>query len=375
MNKKVIVLGNDHTNTLGLTQVLGREGFYVIDVVWGRRRGYVKASRYCKEFYSSHTPEECINLLLTIPFSGVRIPIIASCDDAACVLESHRKKLSDRFLFEHSKGQYSINELMDKHLQVALAKEAGLTVPGTWGSTEEHLFSYPVLLKPEVSHFGAKSDIRICNTYMDYIREKNSLNDKTRFVVQKYIERDYEISILGCSLSNGEVYIPCVENKLTLFPPKVGLECLANMQPLDDNELKKAITNLLRKMEYVGLFSVEMMHCKQDGLYYFTEINLRNDGANSFVYKYGVNLPLLHICDLNNEALPSFDKTHPGYYIWDMHHFMSLRNKCISFRQWFKEIRNSKGFLVYFSDDKRPFFLQYIYLFKRHFGIIKESFY
>lgn len=30
---------------------------------------------------------------------------------------------------------------------------------------------------------------------------------------------------------------------------------------------------------------MEMMHSKTDDEFYFTEINLRNDGANSFVYK------------------------------------------------------------------------------------------
>ena len=101
MKKNVIILGTDHTNTLGLTQVLGREGYYVIDVVWGLKRGYVKSSRYCCEFYSAHTPLDCIDILLSLKHKEV-IPIIASCDDVACALESNRYKLCEKYIFEYS---------------------------------------------------------------------------------------------------------------------------------------------------------------------------------------------------------------------------------------------------------------------------------
>ena len=162
-----------------------------------------------------------------------------------------------------------------------------------------------------------------------------------------------------CGLKNGECLIPAVENKLTLYPKYVGLECLANMQPLADVQIIRSIQKLIKAIGYVGVFSVEMMHCKHDDKFYFTEINLRNDGANSFVYKYGVNLPLNHIEDLLDKPLTSFAEYHPGYYIWDMHHFLSLVHREISLKDWFSELRMSQGFLTYFPDDKKPFFKQY----------------
>jgi phosphoribosylaminoimidazole carboxylase (NCAIR synthetase) len=84
-------------------------------------------------------------------------------------------------------------------------------------------------------------------------------------LLQQYIKRDYEISILGCGLSSGICLIPAIENKLTLYPKHVGLECLANMQSLEDGPIKKSIENLVSAAGYVGLFSVEMMHCKDAG--------------------------------------------------------------------------------------------------------------
>ena len=105
-----------------------------------------------------------------------------------------------------------------------------------------------------------------------------------------------------------------------------------------------------------------MMHSKTDGKYYFTEINLRNDGAQSFINKYGVNLPLLHVKDLLGMKIAMPADFHPGYYIWDMHHFKSLLCRDLSIKQWYKELRESKGFLMWYKEDKKPFFRQYIYL-------------
>lgn len=102
-----------------------------------------------------------------------------------------------------------------------------------------------------------------------------------------------------------------------------------------------------------------MMHCKDDDKFYFTEINFRNDGAEALVTKYGANLPLNHVEDLMGLPLTEQTEFNPGYYIWDMHHFLSLMHCDISLLAWIKEIRKSNGFMLYFKEDKKPFFKQY----------------
>ena len=361
----VIILGNDHTNTLGLTQVLGRGGYYVIACVWGVKRGLVEASRYCKELYGGSNPEACIGIVksFSLKNDGKKIPIIASCDDAALALERNRKALKDRFVFEYATGLYTIEQLQEKRLQVRLAAESGFNVPRSWqlnAKIDNGDVKYPILIKPLISAKGAKSDIRICKNKDEFEANLASLHHTKEVIIQQYINHDYEISILGCGLSNGDVIIPCVENKLSLYPQKVGLECLANMQPLVDETIIGPITKLVKQLGYVGLFSVEMMHNCEDDKFYFTEINLRNDGANSFVYKYGINLPMMHIADLQGSKQPKLPiETKPGYYIWDMHHFLSLIHRDISVFKWIQELRKSKGFLTYFPKDTKPFYRQY----------------
>lgn len=380
---KVILLGNDHTNTLGLTQVLGREGYYVIACVWGEKRGLVKASKYCEELYGDANPEACIGIINSLSFinSDKKTPIIACCDDAALALERNRETLKDGFVFEYTSGIYRIEQLLEKKLQVRLAEEAGFNVPRSWQLDAFKKINcdvnYPILIKPLISAKGAKADIRICKNKDELEQNLTSLHHTKEVIVQQYINHDYEISILGCGLSNGDVIIPCVENKLSLYPSKVGLECLANMQPLTDEAIINPITKLVKQIGYVGLFSVEMMHNREDNKFYFTEINLRNDGANSFVYKYGVNLPLFHIKDLSGQPFPqqSDNTTNSGFYLWDMHHFMSLLHGDISIAKWLLELKMSKGFLTYFSEDKKPFFIQYINWLLKKMHICKRKTY
>ena len=258
-----------------------------------------------------------------------------------------------------------------------MAIEAGFNVPQSWRILSfddiPHDITYPCLIKPLISCEGAKCDIRICKNQEELLNNLNTLKVTKDVLLQQYIDRDYEISILGCGLSNGECLIPAIENKLTLYPKYVGLECLANIQPLKDIDIIQPIKSLVEKAGYVGLFSVEMMHSKTDGKFYFTEINLRNDGAESFITKYGANLPLNHVEDLLGVTVTKQTVFRPGYYIWDMHHLRSLLCGDVSIYTWLRQIIESNGFLMYSKDDKKPFFQQYLYMLGRLLRIIKVT--
>lgn len=363
MKKDVIVFGNDHTNSVGVIQSLGQAGYKSIGLLFGDRSNFVSSSKYTKGVITAKGAQECIEKLLkNIPTNNGKTPIIACCDTAALILEQNADRLKEYFVFEYATN-YSIEYLSKKENQVRLATESGFNVPKSWNLRDSKRIpidiTYPCILKPLVSCEGAKSDIRVCKTREELEKNLNSLAYTKNVLLQQYINRDYEISILGCGLKSGQCVIPVVENKLTLYPKDVGLECLANMQPLEDSPIKTSIEALIEKTGFVGLFSVEMMHCKDDNKFYFTEINLRNDGAEALVTKYGANLPLNHVENLLDLPLTEQKVFRPGYYIWDMHHFLSLIHGDISVTTWLKELRMSNGFMLYFKDDKKPFFKQY----------------
>ena len=374
---RVVVLGNDHTNSLGIVQSMGKAGYEVLPFVWGVKSGMLRHSRYVKQLYTAKNAQACVDLMIRIFGDEKRkTPVIACCDLAALTLEANKERLEQHFLFEYATN-CTLEYLAVKEHQVQLALEAGFSVPRTWvlDNIEElpKDICYPCLIKPLVSSQGAKSDIKVCRTKEELQANYRSLKYTEKVILQQYIEHDYEISILGCGMKNGEVQIPCVENKLSLYPKNVGLECLANMQPLEDEEIIRPISALVKRIGYVGLFSVEMMHNKADGKFYFTEINLRNDGANSFVLKYGVNLPLVHVADLLDREQPSFERFCPGFYIWEMHHVSSLLHRDIGLGQWLKEVQMSRGFLTYFSEDKKPFYWQFLSPFLRKLHLAERG--
>lgn len=360
---KVIVFGNDHTNSVGVIQSLGLAGIKSIGLLFGVKTRLTVSSKFTERVITGSDAQNCIDKLLGIDFNTkTPIPIIATCDMAALTLERNKEKLNDRFVFEHSTN-YSLEYLAKKNNQVCLAAKSGFNVPKSWdlGNSKDipQDVTFPCIIKPIVSCEGSKSDIRVCRTFKDLEENLKALVHTQNVILQQYIERDYEISILGCGLSNGKCLIPAVENKLTLYPKYVGLECLADIQPITDETIKSCVMKLITEIGYIGLFSVEMMHCKEDNKFYFTEINLRNDGAEAFITKYGANLPLNHVEDLLNLPITLQNTYYPGNYIWDMHHFLSFIHRDISFFKWIREIKQSNGFLLYFKEDPKPFYKQY----------------
>ena len=372
---KVVILGNDHTNTLGLAQSLGLAGFEVFAAVWGLETGIVRFSKFVKKVIIGHSPDECICRIADF-FANCdeKIPILCSCDSAALAVEKYADTLIGKFVFEYAQGDKSISRLQEKNLQVELAEEVGFHTPKSFevenvdDIDNKLTFESPYIYKALKSVEGDKSDLTVCRSREELKTKINKTLKKTpRVLVQQYIERDYEISILGCGLTNGECIIPALENKLTLFPKNVGLECLAQIVPLRDEK----IINPIKALINVGLFSVEMMHSKSEDIFYFTEINLRNDGAQSFIRKYGVNLPEIHVADLLGQQFSIGNKNKEGYYIWEIHHLYSLLYRDLSFCQWVKELCKARGGLVFDIKDPLPFFRQLAYPLLTKLKIVK----
>lgn len=51
--KKVIVFGNDHTNSVGVIQSLGKAGYRSIGLVYGFKNDFVKSSKYVERVISA----------------------------------------------------------------------------------------------------------------------------------------------------------------------------------------------------------------------------------------------------------------------------------------------------------------------------------
>lgn len=382
---EVIVLGNDHTNTLGVVQSLGLKKFKVSAYVWGVKTGMVKASKFLSHFHSCDSVQSCMDAIIAKGASIVgnqQVPIIPCCDTAALAIDQHKNMLPQCYVYGTPMAQYNIEQLQNKDIQCSIAQSSGLNVPlsaSVNNCTQDEInFIGPYLIKPIISIKGSKSDIKVCENIRDLEIELNRYFNHykmpdAKVLIQQYIPHDYEISLLGLVTSCGDVFMPAIEYKTTQYPLNVGLECNAIIEPFEENELKKVLTRFVKKTGYRGLFSIEMMHSSIDDKFYFTEFNLRNDGANSFIRQAGVNLPYIYCQDLLGDEYQK-GHIHPGKYIWEQHHFSSAKAKVITWRQWLKELKEADGYLLYVKEDKKPFFRQ-LYLLVKSKLRIKQQYY
>lgn len=105
---KVIAIGHDAVNALGLVQSLGREGLYVIAILEGESSFLIKSSKHIGEIHFVNEFDEVPNLLLSKFVEEDKIPLFAAGDGVALMLDQNYDKFKGHFLLEHAYGEYTI---------------------------------------------------------------------------------------------------------------------------------------------------------------------------------------------------------------------------------------------------------------------------
>lgn len=381
-NNIVIVFGNDHSNTVSVIQSLGKEGFSVIALLWGKKTGLVKSSKYTKLIIVAQNEILCLRKIIEAPVSNEIVPIIPCSDDAARALFQLSSELEKRYVFQYPTKGFSISDLQNKSFQDSIAKEAGLNVPETWivnniNDIKQIEIRYPLIIKPLISSEGAKSDIRICENEDELYKEYGSLLHTKKVLIQTYIQKEHDMLIYGCSNRDGSINLPGFIIKERLYPQKTGLGIINSIRRIE--ELDKYFIDACRKyieeVGYVGLFSLEFAYSKKDQLYYFIESNFRNDGTNAVYTKAGANLPKLHVLDLLKNSTPKSGVLKTITVIFEMNLFMSVVKKQTSIKQLLKDLKRPHSYKLYYPEDKKPFFKQFVNLFMEKFRLFKQESY
>lgn len=365
---KAIVIGHDAVNALGLVQSLGREGINVTAILECKKSGLIRHSNYAKEVITVSDFEEAVDILLTRFVGEEKVPVFPAGDGVALTLANNYERLKEYFLMEHLKGAYTMEQLMCKDLQIELAKKHNFNVPYSMHVSKPFFvpkdMEYPCIVKPLVSCMGDKRDIFIAQN-PDELKDilENRISFSESVIIQQFIDKDYEYDMMGCAYKDGEVYIPLSDRMIKFNHLLQDTSTVSYIEPLDTEiavEVEK-IKTLLNEIGYVGLFSVEFMHNKKDGLIYFTEVNFRNDGENAFIVHEGVNLPFLHFQDLIEQPKKIYiPTTKSKKYIWEGIHFSGLMKGSIGIWEWLCDLRGVQGCMYYFKDDKAPFFYQFV---------------
>ena len=335
---KAEIIGGTHHNTLSMIRSLDKKGV-AVDVILEDIHGknsYVLASRYVNNSYVVSDGDEAVAVLRGhYPKDQ---PVILCSDDVAALLDENTA------------------HLMNKQVQVELAKKVGFNVPESTvyvvGADTPNVPCYPCIVKPLESIHGGKR-FAVCNERSELEMVLNDYNANDVVQIQEFIRKDEEIVVDGVSV-NGDVIIPGYVLK---HRDHLGGTTFSTTYPID--KLPEDICNKIRvtiaEMGCEGLFGVELIRSKEK--YYFVEINLRNDATTYALAVAGVNLPYIWVLaqqgmDYTIETKGKIKEIHSIVEFRDLP--FALKGK-ISLWQWWRDYRSCECKYFYDKDDMKPF--------------------
>ena len=356
---KVIVIGGDHHNTLGVLRGLGERGIRPdLLLVTPSRMTYVDASKYIARQLKIRNDDDIVGTLLTHYKDEAEKPVVICCSDSSSgIIDENRNKLNPYFLLPGAEEQGRISEMMSKKTMADLAIGVGFSIPGTYylGNSNEELDKIPLpcIIKPLESRKGSKTEISICRS-KDELSSYAAKHDISKDQIQDFIDKDFEYQLIGCSTRSG-IIIPGVSK--ILRPCKGSNTSYLHYTPLEDGfcDIEKC-KEFVRRTGYRGLFSLEFLRDKQ-GKDYFMEINFRNDGNAICVTAAGMSLPYIWYLDCIGEDYTSErSKTIKSVYVMpDMAELKLLATRQISLKEYISDFKKTDRFMEYDKKDKKPF--------------------
>jgi len=365
---EVIIIGGDHHNTLGVIRSLGKVNIrpYVAIISKKTKNSFVLKSKYVKKGWIIPSEELCIKFIFDNFSNNDYKPILISTSDSATsCIDVNFEKLIDHFFIPSSGSNGALSQLMNKKILCELASEVGFDVPKSWIFINDSVLNeikFPCIIKPVKSTMGSKNDIKIFNNQKE-LEQFSSKKNLSKFIIQEYLNKDFEFQLIGCSLYGGEeVFIPGYSKIIrSAYNTNTGL-LEYKLSHHFDKELNIDLNKckqLIEKCKYTGLFSIEFIKTKEQ-INYFLEINFRNDGNAYAVTAAGINLPSIFVShftqkvNLENELYENKSIIVMPEFV----DFMQVIRHKISVVSWIKDLLNTDCFLVYNKDDLKPFFFE-----------------
>lgn len=379
---KIIVFGNCLQNTVGLVRSCGEMGYKVILLEEPCKKSdcFIRFSKYISKIHYLHTMEEAVDVLLAEYGNEQEKPIVfCGSDPTICLLDCHYDKLKDKFyIFNANHTQGRINYFLDKVNSFKVAEKYGLPLIKTWYVTNIHEVpldvTFPCITKGANSVGSNKGDIHICQNREELL---SCLREGVDYLIQEFIEKDYEVSMTGISFNHGQdIIIPGVIRKV-----REDLVRMGEYMRLDDVSAYpdinyEGIKKLIAEIGYEGIFSVDML-CKGK-TFYFLETNLRNDGLAYMYTAAGANYPVLWIKYLTGK-LTAAERTKASiktpFFLMHENDLYNIIEGKVSIWQWMKDFHKSGAFFIMNKRDPMPFIMSTL-IHVRQFGkmVLRKAF-
>ena len=389
---KVLIIGGEHHNGLGLARICGLNNFEVHSfVVSSKKTNFLKKSKFVKYSRLFTTEKEALDYIVE-HYSGEEDKpfIIPYSDGAAFEVDSRLDNLKkDFFVPSISEKQGEIVRLMNKENQYIFAKQNNIKMARTdildltKNLDIDNLdFPFPCILKPIISAAGDKKDISICYNKNDLFTAINVLiqKDYKNILIQEYLSVDYEIDVFGCICKHPD-FISLIPTKtIRAYPPKGGTNSFSQIIT-DTNIIEKCkrIIQVIGNNGFYGLYDIELFVVGDEIL--LNEINFRNSGDVYMALKQEYYYPMFWIEDVLLNYYPKTykpkiqRKEFPKRPDYCMTEFADLRNvlkHTCSFNEWIKDYKRTTDFALKFKGDMRPYYSRFIYYLFQFLGRKKD---
>ena len=309
-------------------RALGREG-YDVDLVFTGVNGdrhMVKigqSSRYIRENVFIPGPDEgtIVELIRRYGNEEEKPVLFPSGDKEVSVIDAYLNQLEPYFVFPHivngKPGDFI--SLMDKSRQYENAVRLGLQAPV---QTIVDLHDpenipkdvvYPCFVKPLRSIDGGKLEMARCDdrdALLKKMKELAAKNPDRKFLVQEFMDIDYEFSVTGACLDK-DVYIAGASRKLFTAVHTRGVTILGKIMDLSEmEETIEKLKELMAVFHYYGLFDIDMAMTSKGIM--FNEINFRISGIDYGFTQSGSNSAAVLVCGLLKEEGKTYEPARPG---------------------------------------------------------------
>ncbi|MDD7699704.1 MAG: hypothetical protein PUJ61_10180 [Spirochaetia bacterium] len=358
---EVVIIGDSSNNTLGVVRSFGETRIaQTLILICKEDVCFVRQSKYLRygNCFTINMLDECLPLLEKLEDNSAKPVLMTTFDAAAQWVDEREAELSRHFITPCRGKQ--LGRLFDKSEQCRLASECGLLVPRSViyhrGSTiPDAEIGYPLITKPLVSSQGEKGDIHICHCRQELEDALQKESHCQSFLLQEFIEKEYEIDAVGVSTDNDVVFGGAI-HKHRHWPPLTGAGAFGVFERIETFDIDTtAVKHFLAKAGYHGPFSVEFVHAK-DGRNYFMEVNFRNEGLAYASTCAGANLHALYVRPDFRIDWQRFKRTWMMNYSIDL---LYVKQRMLSRWHWLRDFLRTRCFINLCFSDLGPTIAHY----------------
>lgn len=357
---RVIVFGADNYNTLGVLRSLGKCGFDLMLLVNGKKGCAASASKYCHRCVEGGSNDGGVDYLIAnyeeTDDPRLRPVVIPGGDGASLALARRYDELKNRFHLMITADPQTIIRVTDKNEMIKIATRAGLNVPSSQayrvGCTDITV-PFPAILKPCQTHGRTEFQARKLKNPGQLLKLNKLLNKDNTYILQKYVQKTNDVSVYGCRLPDGRTILAGAYVMDRYSDDGGGSHGIVSPE-LPECIDPEPIKRFLDIIDYHGLFSAEFG--LEDGVAYFYEFNLRNDGFTHLTYQGGANLPLQWVNAVLGLGLDVSEKMDgPRFCTHEIYDITNVLKGHISYKKYKEQKKQAGVFYFYDPEDLRPY--------------------